>query len=42
MKISVAIPAHNEESYIAQCLQSLARQEGSSLEIVVCLNRCTD
>jgi glycosyltransferase involved in cell wall biosynthesis len=46
MKISVAIPAHNEESYIAQCLESLGRQVGTSgpleLEIVVCLNRCTD
>ncbi len=76
MKISVAIPAHNEESYIARCLQSLAQQDFEdlphrppslkgrgtrlrlgrsscrlrrqgvqsrrSLEIIVCLNRCTD
>ncbi len=62
MKISVAIPAHNEESYIARCLESLGLQaltppcghpspfgddgrgaggEGQ-LEIIVCLNRCTD
>lgn len=43
MKISVAIPAHNEEPYIAHCLESLARQDLSEeLEIVVCLNVCTD
>lgn len=43
MKISVAIPAHNEEQYIARCLESLTRQDyKGELEIVVCLNRCTD
>lgn len=45
MKISVAIPAHNEEVYIAHCLESLARQDlpnEATLEIVVCLNVCTD
>ncbi|GBC76124.1 Chondroitin synthase [bacterium HR07] len=43
MKISVAIPAHNEEAYIAQCLESLDTQNFSGeLEIVVCLNLCTD
>jgi hypothetical protein len=31
MKISVAIPAHNEESYIAQCLESLGRQDFEDL-----------
>ncbi len=41
MKLSVAIPAHNEEQYIARCLESLARQN-IGLEIVVCLNVCTD
>lgn len=43
MKISVAIPAHNEEQYIGYCLESLARQDFSGeLEIIVCLNLCTD
>ncbi len=43
MKISVAIPAHNEEKYIAHCLESLVRQNFSEeLEIIVCLNLCTD
>lgn len=43
MKISVAIPAHNEEKYIARSLESLARQNFSEeLEIIVCLNLCTD
>ncbi len=43
MKISVAIPAYNEEAYIAHCLDSLARQDFSGeLEIVVCLNACCD
>lgn len=43
MKISVAIPAHNEEAYIARCLESLIEQNFSGeLEIVVCLNLCTD
>lgn len=43
MKISVAIPAHNEEAYIARCLESLVEQNFSGeLEIVVCLNLCTD
>lgn len=43
MKLSVAIPAHNEEKYIAHCLESLARQDfPGELEIIVCLNLCTD
>jgi glycosyltransferase involved in cell wall biosynthesis len=41
MKISVAIPAHNEERYIARCLDSLAHQD-CALEIIVCLNVCAD
>lgn len=43
MKLSVAIPAHNEEAYITSCLDSLATQDFSGeLEIVVCLNACSD
>lgn len=41
--VSIAIPAYNEERYIARCLQSLARQwTATELEIIVCLNACTD
>ncbi|TAK86844.1 MAG: glycosyltransferase [Aquabacterium sp.] len=43
--LSVAIPAHNEEKYIARCIESVrasARDAGVEVEIVVALNRCTD
>ncbi len=45
MKISVVIPAHNEEKYIARCLDSIDDQvlpAAVEVEIVVVLNRCTD
>lgn len=45
MKFSVIIPAHNEEKYIQKCLESVRAAEAmlsSPVEIVVCLNRCTD
>ncbi|MDO6477911.1 glycosyltransferase [Alteromonas sp. 1_MG-2023] len=45
MKISVVIPAHNEEKYIARCLASINAQQvpqGMQVEIIVVLNRCTD
>ena len=45
MKISVVIPAHNEEAFISNCLSSIKNAEailGAPVEIVVCLNRCTD
>ncbi|MCS6902916.1 MAG: glycosyltransferase [Candidatus Bipolaricaulota bacterium] len=43
MKLSIAIPAHNEEAFITDALRSLDAQEFSSeLEIIVCLNACTD
>jgi glycosyltransferase involved in cell wall biosynthesis len=44
-KISVLIPAHNEEKYLARCLDSVRVAAGRidiPLEIVVALNRCTD
>jgi glycosyltransferase involved in cell wall biosynthesis len=43
--LSVAIPAHNEERYIARCIESIAssaRLAGQRVEVVVALNRCTD
>jgi glycosyltransferase involved in cell wall biosynthesis len=43
MKISVVIPAYNEEKYIRKCLSSLLNQNfKGDFEIVVCLNTCTD
>jgi len=43
--LSVAIPAHNEEKYIARCIQSIAlsaRLAVHPVEVVVALNRCAD
>ncbi len=45
MKFSIVIPAHNEEKFIEECLSSIKNAEaelGSAVEVVVCLNRCTD
>lgn len=42
MKISVVIPAYNEESYIEKCLESLKDQEEAADEIIVVDNNCTD
>jgi glycosyltransferase involved in cell wall biosynthesis len=45
MKYSVLIPAHNEEAFIGQCLQSIeaaADQIPDPVEIIVALNRCAD
>ena len=44
-KISVIIPAHNEEKYIGKCLDSISRAISNidvPVEIIVALNRCTD
>jgi len=44
-KISVIIPAHNEENYIEKCLTSIKEAESkidTPVEIVVSLNQCTD
>ncbi|NQV00227.1 MAG: glycosyltransferase [Parcubacteria group bacterium] len=42
MKISVVIPAYNEEKYIRECLDSLVKQNFKNYEIIVSLNNCTD
>ncbi len=42
MKVSVVIPAHNEEKYIADCLESLVNQEEKPDEIIVVDNNCND
>jgi glycosyltransferase involved in cell wall biosynthesis len=44
-KLSVAIPAHNEEKYIGRCIESIqvsAEQAKQQVKIAVALNRCTD
>jgi glycosyltransferase involved in cell wall biosynthesis len=42
MKVSVIIPAYNEEKYIRNCLDSLMKQEEKPDEIIVIDNNCTD
>lgn len=45
MKLSIVIPAHNEEDHLGQCLSSIKDQsipENAVIEMVVVLNRCTD
>lgn len=42
MKVSVVIPAHNEEKYIGKCLQSLVKQTVQADEIIVVNNNSTD
>ncbi len=42
---SVIIPAHNEEKYVARCIQSIkvaGKLYGRTPEIIVVCNRCTD
>lgn len=44
-KISIVIPARNEEAVLAECIESIqtsASHANLSIEIVVVLNRCTD
>jgi len=45
VKFSVIIPAHNEEKYIGECLESIAKSAQpykDQVEVIVVLNRCTD
>ena len=45
MKVSIVIPAHNEEKYIGKCLESIKKAEekyDGEVEIIVVINRCTD
>lgn len=42
MKISVVVPAYNEENFIARCLDSLENQEEKADEIIVVDNNSTD
>lgn len=43
--VSVVIPAHNEERYVARCIRSVraaAKRYAGTTEIIVVCNRCTD
>lgn len=42
MKISAVVIAHNEETHIARCLQSLLTQSRKPDEIIVVVHNCTD
>ena len=42
MKVSVVIPAFNEEKYIGKCLKSVVNQIMPADEIIVVNNNCTD
>lgn len=44
-KVTVVVPAHNEENYVERCLRSIkraARYYGGRVEVIVVCNRCTD
>ncbi len=40
--LSIIIPAHNEQKYIEQCLQSIKHQNTKNIEIIVVCDHCTD
>jgi glucosyl-3-phosphoglycerate synthase len=45
LKVSVVVPAHNEEALLGSCLKALAEQEGvypEDYEILLVLDRCAD
>jgi chlorobactene glucosyltransferase len=41
-RVSVIVPAHNEERVIADCAKALRSQDHADLEIVFVLDRCSD
>ncbi len=42
IKISIVVPAYNEEKYIKPCIESLISQDFLDYELIVSLNACTD
>lgn len=45
MKVSIVIPAHNEQDYLGRCLSSINDQsipDDVIIEVIVVLNRCSD
>lgn len=41
-RVSIIVPAHNEESHAPRCAQSLLAQVYPGLEVIFVLDRCTD
>ena len=41
-RVSVVIPAHNEEAHAPRAARSILASEWSDLELVIVLDRCTD
>jgi len=41
-RVSIIIPAHNEEQYLGQTLESLSRQNYGWYEVIVVANGCSD
>ena len=44
-KVSVIVPAHNEEKYVKRCIDSIkesASEYNGEIEIIIVCNRCTD
>ena len=45
IKVSVVVPAHNEEKYVVRCIESVkqaAARVKCGVEVIVVCNRCTD
>ena len=42
VNVSLVIPAHNEEKYLGDCLESIAPQAHRLLEVIVVDNASTD
>ena len=45
IKVSVIVPAHNEEKYVGRCIESVkqaAARVKCGVEVIVVCNRCTD
>ena len=45
IKVSVIVPAHNEEKYVVRCIDSVkaaAARVRCGVEVIIVCNRCTD
>lgn len=41
-KFSIVIPAHNEEAYIGECMESVRSQSYTDVQVIIVCDRCTD